>query len=357
MHKFFPLLCLYFLMSLAAFSQVINDDIEKRLTLKPDSSSYPSNTTNCTVQWKCVDTKAVHGCIKFHNDQWFEFTTKEAGQYYLSITDQQCRDVRGVQVMVIDGDPCKPATYHYLVCHSTGSQDDISLILDKLQANHTYLINIDGYLNDFCKFDILVSTKAPQFTLFSPSVEVPVTSQLTDSIVHLQWTLPDSLQEDLTEFYLLKRHASEKQSQQIVRFAAVANAYGARQNTYDYTDTIAGKGMYTYKIIGSGNQQQSYLLKELNIHYDGRRNTKASAENLLTIDIPIRRKLNLRVLVFNANTNELLKKGYMMTSSKNKNQLTIDVARFVAEGIHEYRVQVQELDNPQGYTKSFLVTH
>lgn len=356
MRKSFFLFLLSLLIMLTSFSQVINDDIEKRLLLKLDDSPFQSNTTNCTVQWKCVDTKAVTGCIKFHNDQWFEFKTTQSGQYYVSITNQQCRDVRGAQVMVIDGNPCEPATYHYIVCHSTGSQDNISLILDDLQANHTYMINVDGYLNDFCQFDIAVSPKAPQFTLFASSVEVPATSQIADSLVYLQWTLPDALQEDFTEFYILKRHASEKQSQEIVRFPAVANAYGARQNNYTYTDTMGIKGMHTYKIIGSSNQQRTYLLKELNLYYDGRKTTRSNAENLLTIDIPIRKVLNLSIMIFNAQTDVLLKKGYMMTSSKNKNQVKIDIAEFIAEGIWQYRVEMKEIDNPQGYSKTFLIS-
>jgi hypothetical protein len=356
MHIMLLLLFLFLQTTLTAFSQVRNDDIEKRINLQTDSSPFQSNTTHCTVQWACVDTKAVTGCIKFHNDQWFEFTTGQAGRYYLSISDQQCRDVRGVQVLVLDGLACQPATYRNLVCHSTGAQDDIALILDSLQANHTYLINIDGYLNDFCQFTIAVSTQAPTFTLFAPSADIQATTQLTDSLVHLQWTLPDSLQEDFTGFYILKRHASEKRSQEITRFAVLANAYGTRQNSYTYTDTLPVKGMYTYKIIGFSNQQQHYLLKELNLYYDGRRNTQASKEDLLIVEIPVRRKLNLRFLVFDARTNELLKQGYIMTSAKHKNQLAIDISRFAAAGIRYYRVEVQEADNPQGYAKSFLIT-
>jgi hypothetical protein len=353
MHRLFFLLFLFFTAN--AYCQVVNDNIENRLFLKVDALPFHSNTTNCTVQWKCVDTKAVTGCIKFHNDQWFEFTTRDAGRYYLSVANQQCRDVRGVQVLVIDGTPCEPATYKHIICYSTGAQDDISLILDNLQANYKYLINIDGYLNDFCGFDIAVSAKAPEVTLFTPSAVVPVQAQLLDSLVHLQWTLPDSLQEDLTEFYILRRHASEKRSQEIVHLAAIANAYGNRQSTYAYTDTVAKKGVYTYKIIGSSNQQQQFLLKELNLYFEGSRKNASNTQHIVTIDIPVRRKLNLSVLIFDAQTNELLRKSYMLTSAKHKNQLAIDVAGFVAEGIYRYRVMVREIDNPQGYEKNFYI--
>ncbi len=354
MYNFF---CVFLiLLSSTAFSQVINNNIENRLPLKIDSLPFHSNTTNCTVQWNCVDTKAVNGCIKFHNDQWFEFTTGPAGRYFLTVTNQNCRDVRGVQVLVIDGTPCEPATYKHISCYSTGAQDDIALMLESPQANRTYLVNIDGYLNDFCGFDISITTKEPVFAQFPLQTQLPLTSQLKDSLVHFTWSLPDSIQEDFTEFSILRRHATQKKSQEINRFPAIANAYGERQQTYTYTDTLRQKGVYTYKIIGADSKQRQYLIKELNIHFSPMPAASANPLDVLVVDLPVRKKLNLHVLLFNAQTDELLKKGYILTSARNKNKVNIDVARFREQGIHQFKVVIKEMDNPEGYEKSFQIS-
>jgi hypothetical protein len=351
MQKLIFLICS--LISFASGAQVINDDIAKRLVLQPDTS-FTSNTTNCTVQWNCVDTKAVTGCILFHNDQWFEFTTRQAGSYYLTVTNQNCRDVRGVQVLVIDGEACKPSTYTHLICYSTGSQDDISLTLDSLQASHTYLVNIDGYLNDFCRFELTLRTQLPEFAVTPLPQPVETVTQAQDSLVHLKWMLPDSLLDELTGFYILRRHQSEKKSSELIRFAAVTNTFGTRQNSYVHTDTLHKEGVYTYKIIGNTSQQTNYLLKEVSIHILPLPKAKPLAEDILSVEIPVRKKLNVEVLLINAGTDRLLKKSYMLTSSKNKNVIRFDISPFRKEGIRHYKVIVQELDKPQGYSKTFF---
>ena len=38
---------------------------------------------------------------------------------------QNCRDVRGVPLVVLTGQPCQPATYRVLSCASLGTQDDV----------------------------------------------------------------------------------------------------------------------------------------------------------------------------------------------------------------------------------------
>ncbi|QHT70411.1 hypothetical protein GXP67_29025 [Rhodocytophaga rosea] len=343
----------FVLLSFPSIAQVINDDIAKRLVLQ-SNTTLTSNTTNCTVQWSCVDTKAVTGCILFHNDQWFEFTTKQAGTYYLTITNQACRDIRGVQALVIDGEACKPSTYTHLVCYSTGYQDDISLTLDSLQANHTYLVNIDGYLNDFCQFELTLRTRMPDFAVTSLPQPVETMAQAQDSLVQLQWMLPDSLRDELTGFYILRRHQSEKKSLELTRFAAVTNTFGSRQNSYTHTDTVQKEGMYTYKIIGSTSQQKNYLLKEVNIQIHPLPKAKPAPEDILTVEVPIRKKMNVQILLINASTDKLLKKAYMLTSSKNKNLIRFDIAAFRKEGIRNYKVLVQEIENPKGYSKTFF---
>jgi hypothetical protein len=351
MQKLIFLLCV--LLSFPSSAQVINDDIAKRLPLQPNTSLI-SNTTNCTVQWNCIDSKAVTGCILFHNDQWFEFTTQQAGTYYLTVTNQNCRDIRGVQALVIDGEACKPSTYTHLVCFSTGSQDDISLTLDSLQANHTYLVNIDGYLNDFCQFELTLRTQIPDFAITNLPQPVEAIVHAQDSLVQLQWMLPDSLRDDLTTFYILRRHQSEKKSSERIRFAAVTNTFGSRQTSYAHTDTVHKEGMYTYKIIGTTSGQKNYLLKEVNIQIHSLPKIKPAPEDILSVEIPIRKKLNVQILLINAATDKLLKKGYMLTSAKNKNIIHFDIAAFRKEGIRKYKVLVQELEKPQGYSKTFF---
>ncbi|MDO1451748.1 hypothetical protein Q0590_36075 [Rhodocytophaga aerolata] len=344
---------LSFLLPFFLSAQVVNNDIEKRLKL-PVNSSLISNTTNCTVQWNCVDAKAVTGCIQFHNDQWFEFTTAQAGQYFISVTNQQCRDVRGVQLLVIDGDPCMPSTYKNIVCYSTGSQDDIALPLDNLQANHTYLINIDGYLNDFCQFEISLTTHAPDFVLFPLPEPIEVTSRLTSKVVQLAWVLSDSLVEQISEFTILRRHASEKRTKQIANMSASANTHGLAQSAYSRVDTLDKEGVYVYKIIAITNLNRKYLLKELKIHYDTFNPSllEERYNQILPMDLP--KKIQATLFIYNAATNELLEKRDRII--KRKEEVKLNLYAYMQAGIHTFKVLVKETGRGEGFEKEFLFT-
>ena len=86
----------------AARAQVANDNIENRRVLRAEEL-VTSSTTDCTVQRSCVDERLTGKCIEYHNDQWFEFTPTTSGRYFINIGGQKCRDVRGVQLVVLTG--------------------------------------------------------------------------------------------------------------------------------------------------------------------------------------------------------------------------------------------------------------
>ena len=106
-------LLLALLLPLTAHStraQAANDDIENRRVVRAEET-ITSNTTGCTVQRTCVDERLTGKCIEYHNDQWFEFTPKVSGRYFVNIGGQRYRDMRGAQLVVLVEKPCQPATY------------------------------------------------------------------------------------------------------------------------------------------------------------------------------------------------------------------------------------------------------
>jgi len=79
------LLLLLFAASVSpAIAQVANDNIENRCVLQT-GETVTSSTTDCTVQRSCVDERLTGKCIEYHNDQWFEFTPKTSGRYFVNI--------------------------------------------------------------------------------------------------------------------------------------------------------------------------------------------------------------------------------------------------------------------------------
>ncbi|TGE07537.1 hypothetical protein [Hymenobacter fodinae] len=241
----------------AAQAPVPNDDIERRRVLHLNEP-ITSSTAGCTVQWKCVDERLTGKCIEYHNDQWFEVIPTVTGHYFVNISAQRCRDTRGVQLVVLTGEPCQPKTYQVLTCASLGSQDDVFVTLDGLRAGQRYLLNVDGYLHDYCSFQLTVSDK-PQGVpaLVPPNVAsvVPTVSP----IVNLQWTLPDSLV-GTSQFRVLRRELTEFRSAERNTQPVRRTTYGAAGVAYTYQETLDKPGRYLYQIVAEGTDSQPPVL-------------------------------------------------------------------------------------------------
>ena len=246
-------------------AQVPNDDIAQRRVLRAEET-VASNTTNCTVQWSCVDESITGKCIQYHNDQWFEFTPLKTGRYFVNIGGQQCRDVRGVQLVVLTGTPCQPATYRVLSCTSLGSQDDVFVTLDSLRAGQPYLLNVDGYLRDFCQFSLAVSTKPRGLPALDPP---PPAEPQTSRLVTLHWSLVDSLGA-VPRFQVWRREAAETRAARRAAVPVLRTTYGGTAPDYAFTDTLAAPGRYLYQVVAENSagppvlvQQQWYSFSQL----------------------------------------------------------------------------------------------
>ena len=231
----------------AALAQVPNDNIENRRVLRLEET-ITSSTTGCTVQRGCVDERLTGKCIEYHNDQWFEFTPRTAGQYFINVGGQKCRDVRGVQLVVLTGQPCQPATYRVLSCTSLGTQDDVFVTLDSLRAGQPYLLDVDGYLKDFCQFTLQVSRTAAGMPVSyfhpSPTRLLPTASR----VVELSWTLPDSLA-SAPACRLMRREIHQYRSTEVRRVPVRRDTYGRPETSYAVTDTLPGPGIYDYQMV------------------------------------------------------------------------------------------------------------
>jgi hypothetical protein len=233
-----------------AYAQAPNDNIENRRLLRAEET-ITSSTVGCTVQRACVDERQTGKCIEYHNDQWFEFRPPATGTYYVNIGGQRCRDVRGVQLVVLTGTPCQPATYRILSCTSLGTQDDLFVPLPNLQADQPYLLDVDGYLKDYCSFTLQVSGQARGLPVV-PAPAVPQGLLAMRRVVTLAWQVPDSLS-GARYCRVLRRELHEFRAREVRREPLATNTFGQRQAAYSLTDTLPAPGQYLYQIVAEGD--------------------------------------------------------------------------------------------------------
>ena len=250
----------------AVNSQAVkNDSIKYARQLFPDAPSVASTSRNCTVEWDCVDKKTMIGQITLHNDQWFSFTTDTAGTYYLNITNQVCRDEHGLQVLIIDGQPCNPPTYKYRAIHSRLTLENFYYSIESLEARHTYLVSIDGLLGDFCDFNLGISHTPPDYALYAVK-DVMAVHLLDGERVLLEWEIPHSIADSISDFTVLKK-ADNGKYQRAASFPLNLNAHGEPTMKYNLWDSLKTYGDFSYRITAQSPEGKNYLLKDVNFSY------------------------------------------------------------------------------------------
>lgn len=340
-----------FLFALAALAisparaQVANDNIENRRVLRLEETAS-SNTTGCTVQRGCVDERLTGKCIEYHNDQWFEFTPKTAGRYFVNIGGQKCRDVRGVQLVVLTGQPCQPATYRILSCTSLGTQDDVFVTLDSLRAGQPYLLDVDGYLKDFCQFTLQVSRTAAGMPVSyfppSPTRVLPTASR----VVELSWTLPDSLA-DAPYCRLMRREIHDYRSTEVRRVPVRRDTYGRPETSYTATDTLPGPGTYDYQVITSRaeNGPAATRLRQWWYSYGvaAAMPLPGAAPGRSVVALPLRKypnKARLSVVVSDPATGRVLLARQLVNQPNDPRQAELPVRRWQEAGLEKITVEI-----------------
>ncbi|MFD1469707.1 hypothetical protein ACFQ48_15880 [Hymenobacter caeli] len=326
------------------WAQVANDNIENRRVLKLNET-ITSNTTGCTVQRSCVDERLTGQCIQYHNDQWFEFTPAAAGRYFVNIGGQRCRDVRGVQLVVLSGQPCQPATYQVLSCTSLGTQDDVFVALENLQAGQPYLLDVDGYLKDFCQFTLQVSGRAVGVPAVPPPASLAGALPGTSRVVQVAWALPDSLA-GAPRCRVLRREQHEFRSAERHRVPVTRNSYGGRPAAYAVADTLPRPGYYLYQVVADAAPNglaTPVLLKQFWVAYSQLNPLLGPLPTEPHLELPLGkypRRASLSVLVTDAVSGRVLLNKQLVNQPNAPKMGWVDISQWQAAGVRKVAVEI-----------------
>ncbi len=243
------LFTIFLLLCGQAVAQVANNNIADRIELKLNEPAH-SNTHHASVEWNCINKVLTNKCLVYHNDQWFYLTPPENGTYYMNIASQQCKKRLGIQLIVIEGNPCEVKEYKIKRCISKIHEDDVFIMLDSLKANTQYLINVDGFLEDFCEFDITFSDKPgglPESRSSQHALELK--TETKDNVVTLNWHAGLDWVDRVEQFEVYRVKAGDSKSVRINKQTVRRNALGLFEENYTCTDTLQQDGLYEYTIL------------------------------------------------------------------------------------------------------------
>lgn len=246
-------------------AQTTNNDMAGAIELQIDQP-YSSKTDGNTVQYACIDQQLTGKCIQYHNDQWFTFTNTNFETLYINISDQQCRDLRGVQLVAFEGELCSPETYLILDCISLATQDDIYATIGPLKPYQKYWLNIDGYLHDYCQFQLEVSPTPKGISAKPIELLKKVEQNKNKNQIQLTWSIDDSLASSLQNFIIMRRNDGAFSFDSISSVHVEFNTFGAYQPDYSYTERLYKPDAYWYRIIAQNTNGQQYLTEEVSLY-------------------------------------------------------------------------------------------
>lgn len=336
------------------YGQTVNDNISKRSRLILDDDYASSSTKEATVEWNCINKSLTSKCLSYHNDQWFTFSVEQPGKYYLNISSQSCRDNNGVQAIVIEGNPCEIRTYKILYCIPRIRQQDVYIELDSLRENLSYLVNIDGFLGDYCSFDIQLSSKAHGFSHLSENLDtLNLTAQSQNGINTLNWKLPEGFGDDLYSFEVYRYSNGEKQRSFIKTLPLTLNSLGVAQKDYMLIDTIPSKNSFRYEIAGVFRDGRKLVLDQQTVGLSQRLQSKN--QTVLNLSLHYRDGVDLQILLIDRYNDRVLRQASIKYNKVLDSNRSIFVGEYVAAGISNFMVRIINLKTHQKTDHIFLV--
>lgn len=329
----------------SGLSQTVNNDMTEAIELQIDKP-FNSKTDGNTVQYACIDQQLTGKCIQYHNDQWFTFSNTNFETLYINIGSQQCRDLRGVQLVAFEGELCSPDTYRILDCISLATQDDIYTTIGPLKPNQQYWLNIDGYLHDYCQFKIEVSPTPKGVSVKAVDVLKKVGGQKKKNVVQLNWSINDSLAQLLQNFIIMRRNEAAFVFDSLDQVPVEFNAFGAYQPDYSFTDQLYEPGTYWYRIIAQNAQGQKFLTEELLFQINSIDLSKA----ILFLDYE--ENDDIVISVYNEK-DELLETINLRYRSREHRNFTLYIDKYKKDATKELRIVLYNKDND--HTKEMLI--
>lgn len=335
-------------LSKIAIAQVSNNNIQARLRLNLNSDPIFSSTAQSTVEWRCINKELTNKCLVYHNDQWFDFSVPTSGTYFINISGQNCRDLRGLQLIVIEGNPCETKTYRILDCIPKMIQDDVFVQLDLLKPKTQYLMNIDGFLGDFCEFGVQISEKPnglPRTLVILDTIKAQAFRK--GRLVNLEWTVDKDQIDRFQSFKIYRNKPTALKSDFIHEQSVSRNSYGAYILTYSVTDSLQKEGMYIYRIIGVQKQNQFlFPLAERAIEYQEPR-PKAPLQKSITLNLDFKDEKSFKVLIYDETDNTMLRKQIEEFDEKTDHPFTIDLGEFIDKGLRQFMILISDEDSQE----------
>lgn len=339
--KWTAIIGLYLVAASSAWGQVSNDNVANRIHLETDAPPLLTTTASATVEWGCLNQALTGKCLVYHNDQWYSFQVSEPQAYFLNLSRLSCRSSNGIQVIIIEGNPCETRNYRVIQCIRQIRNEEVFIPLGMVMANTTYLIEIDGFDGDHCDFGIQVARRPYGLPMKFDETGRPGAASAAgtqgDSLVDISWKVPVASLEQIDQFRLYR--LMEQDFIRLERAVPTArNAYGKPADTYVIRDTLPSPGDYLYRVYGYPQNDLPVLIKEVRVSYVKAKKSLPAASQQIVIDPRFSQKTEYAVRVYESEQLSILHAFGGVYDPAQPIPISIDLKEFINAGHKAYMV-------------------
>lgn len=345
----FFLLCFFKLGFLVA--QVQNNNVNDRIELQINQQPIQSTTAGATVEWNCIDKKLTEKCLIYHNDQWFYFIPNSSENIFITITNQNCKNQKGVQIVVIKGDPCVRETYQLIHCLSFTDQSDTFIELKNLESGTPYLINIDGFLADQCSFEITISTQAIGLPVNRDVIsDIDLNATVTNQSIDLTWYASTTLLDSIQHFEVYKKTDRSPKFNLATRVEKISNTVGVYTQSYSYSDSVKHIGRYHYVIVGVENESGiRHVIDQFTIDVK----PPKPEPIIITHNVHFAFPGPVDIELINPQTGSLLDSRVL--NNGQETEISLDVAPHITRGIKFFKVIARHRESGNSISKVYFL--
>lgn len=320
----------------ASWGQVNNDNVANRIRLVPDELPVHTTTASATVQWDCLNQALTGKCLVYHNDQWYSFQVSEPQSYFLNISRLSCLGGNGIQIIIIEGNPCETRNYRVMECIAQIRNEEVYVPLGKLNAHTDYLIEIDGFNGDHCDFDIQIARRPLGLPLKFSEKDVSENGfrakTQSDSLAEIAWRVPVGWLDRIDQFRVFR--LKEEDIIRLERAVPVSrNAYGKPAETYTIQDTLTSTGDFLYRIYGYPENELPVLLNELKITFSKVSKKQPTAgSQVIEIELNGPQRADYAVRVYESNQLSILQAFNVVYDPDKPLPVSIDMREMIKAG-------------------------
>jgi hypothetical protein len=220
-------------------------------------------------------------------------------------------------------------------------------------AGNDYFVNIDGFLGDFCQFEIQFSSSPKGFLYTSTNLDtLALQAEVIGKTVDLHWTATEVQLQMLEQFEVYRKRKGDA-TLTVAILTPALNAAGKYITNYSTTDALSAEGIYTYEVVAIYKDSQ---LKEVLDRETVSFQTSEHLNPFLHVSLDYKTGTKVQLMLIDEMHDVVLKQTTFVFDAKYDQQQKIYIGDYLEAGISHFLVVSTNLKTFEKRVYKFTTT-